>query len=77
MLILYACQFPKIVPSSLNPIKGIRLGWAESNINMKHRKYLLVIEAANGSSVSGVFTQNRFCTAPVTLCKKHLDSVKK
>jgi glutamate N-acetyltransferase/amino-acid N-acetyltransferase len=44
---------------------------------MKHRKYLLVIEAANDSSVSGVFTQNRFCAAPVTLYKKHLDSVKK
>jgi glutamate N-acetyltransferase/amino-acid N-acetyltransferase len=69
-------NLPKIVPSSLNPIQGIRLGWAESNIKMKHRKDLLVIEVADGSSVSGVFTQNRFCAAPVTLCKKHLDSVK-
>jgi glutamate N-acetyltransferase/amino-acid N-acetyltransferase len=69
-------NLPKIIPSSLTPINGIRLGWAESNIKQTNRKDLLVIEIAPGSAVSGVFTQNRFCAAPVTLCKKHLASVK-
>lgn len=69
-------NLPEITPNSLNPIKGIRLGWAEANIKQKNRKDLLVIEIADNSSVSGVFTQNRFCAAPVTLCKKHLHSVK-
>ncbi len=68
-------NLPEINPELLSPIKGIRLGWAESNIKQENRKDLLVIEIAEGSSVSGVFTQNRFCAAPVTLCKKHLAAV--
>ena len=36
------------------------------------RKDLLVLRLAPGSAVAGVFTQNRFCAAPVTLAKKHL-----
>jgi len=69
-------NLPEIIPASLTPIRGIRLGWAESNIKQQNRKDLLVIEIADGSAVSGVFTQNRFCAAPVTLCKKHLNAVK-
>ncbi|MBU2869453.1 bifunctional glutamate N-acetyltransferase/amino-acid acetyltransferase ArgJ [Colwellia sp. E2M01] len=69
-------NLPEINPASIHSIDGIRLGWAESNIKHKNRKDLLVIEIAQGSSVSGVFTQNRFCAAPVTLCKKHLAAVK-
>ena len=69
-------NLPEIIPALLAPIQGIRLGWAESNIKQPNRKDLLVIEIAEGSAVSGVFTQNRFCAAPVTLCKKHLAAVK-
>ena len=69
-------NLPEIDPALLAPIQGIRLGWAESNIKQPNRKDLLVIEIAEGSTVSGVFTQNRFCAAPVTLCKKHLEAVK-
>ncbi len=69
-------NLPEIIPALLTPIQGIRLGWAESNIKQSNRKDLLVIEIADGSTVSGVFTQNRFCAAPVTLCKKHLTAVK-
>jgi len=65
-------NLPELNPALLTPINGIRLGWAESNIKQPNRKDLLVIEIAAGSSISGVFTQNRFCAAPVTLCKKHL-----
>lgn len=68
-------NLPEINPALLTPIQGIRLGWAESNIKTQNRKDLLVIEIADGSSVSGVFTQNRFCAAPVTLCKNHLAAV--
>lgn len=53
-------NLPAINPTSLHPIKGIRLGWAESNIKQKNRKDLLVIEISEGSSVSGVFTQTAF-----------------
>ena len=69
-------NLPEITPDLLTPIQGIRLGWVESNIKQPNRKDLLVIEIADDSAVSGVFTQNRFCAAPVTLCKKHLTAVK-
>jgi glutamate N-acetyltransferase/amino-acid N-acetyltransferase len=65
-------NLPAIETQTLTPIKGLRLGWAQAHIKQPDRKDLLVIEIAEGSSVAGVFTQNRFCAAPVTLCKKHL-----
>ncbi|MGJ8691899.1 MAG: bifunctional glutamate N-acetyltransferase/amino-acid acetyltransferase ArgJ [Thalassotalea sp.] len=67
-------NLPEISSQILTPIKGVRLGWAKANIKKADRKDLLVIEIAKGSAVSGVFTQNRFCAAPVTLCKQHLAS---
>jgi len=36
------------------------------------RKDLLVMRLAPGTAVAGVFTQNRFCAAPVVLARKHL-----
>ncbi|MBA2722343.1 MAG: bifunctional glutamate N-acetyltransferase/amino-acid acetyltransferase ArgJ, partial [Methylibium sp.] len=35
---------------------------------------LTVIRLAEGATVAGVFTQNRFCAAPVQLCRQHLDA---
>ncbi|MGJ8678978.1 bifunctional glutamate N-acetyltransferase/amino-acid acetyltransferase ArgJ [Paraglaciecola sp.] len=69
-------NLPSIENQILPPVKGVRLGWAEANIKKPNHKDLLVIEVAYGSSVSGVFTQNRFCAAPVHICKKHLDEAK-
>lgn len=58
--------------SSLLPIRGITLGVAEANIRTPNRKDVMVMQLAEGVHVSGVFTQNRFCAAPVILCKTHL-----
>ena len=58
--------------SSLLPVKGVQLGFAEANIRKQNRKDLLVIQLDEGSKVAGVFTKNQFCAAPVTLCKQHL-----
>jgi glutamate N-acetyltransferase/amino-acid N-acetyltransferase len=57
---------------SLLPVKGIRLGAAEAYVRKPKRKDVLVVELAKGSRIAGVFTQNRFCAAPVVLCKEHL-----
>jgi glutamate N-acetyltransferase/amino-acid N-acetyltransferase len=57
---------------SISPIKGILLGTAKANIKKPNRKDLLLVTIAEGSRVSGVFTQNAFCAAPVLLCKEHL-----
>ncbi|MCL4111504.1 UNVERIFIED_CONTAM: hypothetical protein GTU68_002288 [Idotea baltica] len=59
--------------TSLLPVKGIRLSSVDANIRYKHdRDDLTLIEISEGSSVAGVFTQNAFCAAPVTLCRDHL-----
>lgn len=67
-----AVNFPSIKASQLRAIPGVELGWAEANIRKPNRKDVLVMRLATGSTVSGVFTTNRFCAAPVTVCKAHL-----
>ena len=59
-------------PGSLNAIKGIQLGIAEAGVRKANRKDLLVMTLPEGAQVAGVFTQNRFCAAPVTLCREFL-----
>ncbi len=67
-----AVNFPTLDPKSLSPIPGLALGFAEAGIKRANRKDILVMRLAPGSVVAGVFTQNRFCAAPVQLCKQHL-----
>jgi len=59
-------------PASLRPVAGVRLGIASAGIKRPGRRDITLIELAPGSQVAGVFTQNRFCAAPVMLCKQHL-----
>jgi glutamate N-acetyltransferase/amino-acid N-acetyltransferase len=61
-------------PASLLPVKGVTLGFAEAHIRKPNRKDLLVIQLEPGSRVAGVFTQNRFCAAPVLVCRDHLQA---
>ncbi|BAO87406.1 bifunctional glutamate N-acetyltransferase/amino-acid acetyltransferase ArgJ [Caballeronia cordobensis] len=70
-----AVNFPSIDPAALHPVAGVTLGWAEANIRKPNRKDVLVIRVDEGASVAGVFTQNRFCAAPVTVCREHLAAV--
>ncbi|MDQ3260275.1 MAG: bifunctional glutamate N-acetyltransferase/amino-acid acetyltransferase ArgJ [Pseudomonadota bacterium] len=56
----------------LLPVPGVELGVTEAGIRDANRKDLLVMRLAVDSKVAGVFTQNRFCAAPVTLCRAHL-----
>lgn len=58
--------------ASLLPVAGVRLGTAEAEIRKKNRRDLTLISLDQGSTVAGVFTQNRFCAAPVTVCREHL-----
>ena len=59
-------------PSDLHPVAGVRLGAAEAGVRKVGRKDLTVILLDAGASVSGVFTRNRFCAAPVQVCREHL-----
>ena len=57
---------------NLKSVAGVELGWAEGGIRKANRKDVLVVKVAEGSTVAGVFTQNRFCAAPVQVCREHL-----
>ena len=58
--------------ATLYPIAGVRIGVTEAGIRKANRKDLTVVLMDAGVSVSGVFTSNRFCAAPVQLCREHL-----
>ena len=57
---------------SLLEVPGIALGTAAAKIKNWDRDDLVLVAAAPGTVASGVFTQNRFCAAPVTVCRHHL-----
>ncbi len=63
-------------PSSILPIKGVRLSAASANIYAEKRNDVALIEFAEGSVVSAVFTKNLFCAAPVMLAKNNLNDSK-
>ena len=58
--------------ASLLPVSGVQLGFAEAHVRKPNRKDVLVITLPEDSRVAGVFTLNRFCAAPVILCKEFL-----
>ncbi|OGA59555.1 MAG: bifunctional ornithine acetyltransferase/N-acetylglutamate synthase [Burkholderiales bacterium RIFCSPHIGHO2_01_FULL_64_960] len=62
------------VAADLHPIAGVRIGVAEAGVRKANRKDLTVFLLDAGASVAGVFTQNRFCAAPVQISRDHLAS---
>lgn len=60
------------VLQNYHPVNGIRIGIAQAGIKYEGRNDLVIFELAPGSRVSGVFTLNAFCAAPVQVAKKHL-----
>ncbi|QWD90948.1 bifunctional glutamate N-acetyltransferase/amino-acid acetyltransferase ArgJ [Polynucleobacter sp. MWH-Braz-FAM2G] len=67
-----AVNLPLPKKSELKPVKGFEMGIAEAGIKKANRKDLLVMTLSPGSQVAGVFTLNRFCAAPVQVCREHL-----
>jgi glutamate N-acetyltransferase / amino-acid N-acetyltransferase len=65
-------NFPLLDPAQLRPIAGVRIGIAEAGVRKANRKDLTVFLLDAGASVAGVFTRNRFCAAPVQVCREHL-----
>ena len=60
------------VAADLHAIAGVRIGVAEAGVRKANRKDLTVFLLDEGASVAGVFTQNRFCAAPVQVGREHL-----
>jgi len=67
-----AVNLPPPDPAALHPVAGLELGVAMAAIRKAGRKDLLVMRLAAGAAVAGVFTRNRFCAAPVLVCRKNL-----
>lgn len=62
-------------PADLHPVAGLRIGTAMAGMRKANRRDLVVFLLDEGAAVAGVFTKNRFCAAPVQLCREHLSGV--
>ena len=58
--------------ATILPVPGVRIGVAEAGVRKANRKDLTVFLLDEGAAVAGVFTQNRYCAAPVQVCREHL-----
>ena len=59
-------------PADLHPVPGVKLGIAMAGVRKANRRDLTVVTLDEGSAVAGVFTKNRYCAAPVQICRQHL-----
>jgi len=59
-------------PATLLPVPGVTLGVTEAGVRKANRKDLTVLLLEPGAAVGGVFTRNRYCAAPVQVCREHL-----
>ncbi|MDB2649376.1 bifunctional glutamate N-acetyltransferase/amino-acid acetyltransferase ArgJ [Porticoccaceae bacterium] len=57
---------------TMHPVAGFQLGTTSAGIKVAGRKDVVVMKIEQGSTVAGVFTQNRFCAAPVHIAKQHM-----
>lgn len=65
-------NLPVPVAAELYPVAGVRIGVTEAAIRKANRKDLSVVLIDPGAAVAAVFTRNRFCAAPVQVCREHL-----
>ena len=59
-------------PAALHAVRGVAIGTAMAGVRKANRRDVTIVQLAAGSHVAGVFTRNRFCAAPVLLCREHL-----
>ncbi|WP_297454868.1 bifunctional glutamate N-acetyltransferase/amino-acid acetyltransferase ArgJ [Ferrovum sp.] len=59
----------------LHPVAGVGLGAVAAGIRKIGRLDLLLVTLSEGTRVGAVFTRNRFCAAPVQLCREHLSQM--
>src|SRR5262245_13336335 len=67
-----AVRYTPPTPDSLLPVPGVVLGAAAAKIKNWDRNDVLLVVCDPGTAAAGVFTQNRFCAAPVIVCREHL-----
>jgi len=65
-------NYTPTLPEALFSVPGVFIGFTEAYVRKPNRKDLLLVKLVEGAAVAGVFTQNRFCAAPVIVCKENL-----
>ena len=55
-------------------VPGFRVAAAMSGMRYKNRLDCVLIVSETEAAAAGVFTRNRFCAAPVVLCREHLEA---
>jgi glutamate N-acetyltransferase / amino-acid N-acetyltransferase len=60
--------------AQINAVRGVRLGVASAGVKYVGRKDVVLLLLDEGAQVDAVFTRNRFCAAPVQVCRQHLAS---
>lgn len=58
----------------IHPVAGVKIGIGSAGIKKPGKKDITVFQFAPDTTVAGVFTTNRFCAAPVQICKQRLAS---
>jgi glutamate N-acetyltransferase / amino-acid N-acetyltransferase len=60
--------------ADLHAVSGLKIGVTQAHVRKPNRKDLSVLLLDEGAAVGAVFTQNRFCAAPVQVCRQHLQA---
>ena len=58
--------------ANLHAVPGVRLGVTSAGVKYAGRKDVVMLVLDEGTQVDAVFTRNRFCAAPVQVCREHL-----
>jgi glutamate N-acetyltransferase/amino-acid N-acetyltransferase len=59
--------------TNLPIVPGVRVASVAAGIRYQGRDDLVLFEFSPGTRVAAVFTRNRFCAAPVTVARRHLE----
>jgi glutamate N-acetyltransferase/amino-acid N-acetyltransferase len=65
-------NLPAVDPALLHAVPGLRIATVMAGVRKANRRDLVLFALDAGAAVAGVFTRNRFCAAPVQVCREHL-----
>ncbi|MBP6115239.1 MAG: bifunctional glutamate N-acetyltransferase/amino-acid acetyltransferase ArgJ [Neisseriaceae bacterium] len=68
-----AVNLTEPLTENILPVAGVNLFVAQAGIKQAHHDDVTLMVLEKGNTMAGVFTQNRFCAAPVIISQKHLN----
>jgi glutamate N-acetyltransferase/amino-acid N-acetyltransferase len=64
-------NFPEMIPIAGVKLSAVSAGIKKKSASGESRLDLVLIELPATANVAGVYTQNAYCAAPITLCREH------